>query len=167
MPAILSFALLVFATLLPAAAPARPKAPAAVSDTSVEQSIRARFAKSKISADNFTVRVQGGVAIIEGSTAVIQRKGVATRLAKLGGARAVDNRIRISDAARQKAAESLKKHTSETPKHKSESPKPAAATRPAGPAPAAPAKTATPLPQTLATAPESPAKSIPRAQVKH
>jgi hypothetical protein len=75
----------------------------------LERGIRARFNKSKIRADNFQVRVQGGVATLEGKTKVIQRKGVATRLAKLAGARAVDNRIEIDEAARQKAMENLDK----------------------------------------------------------
>jgi len=40
------------------------------------------------------VHVQGGVATIEGRTGVMQHKGVATRLAKSGGAAAVNNHIR-------------------------------------------------------------------------
>jgi hypothetical protein len=38
---------------------------------------------------------------------VIQHKGVATRLAKGGGAAAVANHIQISEAAREKAAGNL------------------------------------------------------------
>src|SRR5690242_13213742 len=83
-----------------AAAPAR-------SDVEIEKDIRARLAKSKINEDKFQVHVQGGVATLEGSTDVIQHKGVATRLAKTGGAIAVVNKIQISDAARQKAAKNL------------------------------------------------------------
>jgi len=78
-----------------------------LSDAGIEKAIRARFARSRISADNFQVKVQSGVAILEGSTNIIQRKGTATRLAKLAGARAVQNNIRISEAARQKAARQL------------------------------------------------------------
>jgi hypothetical protein len=37
----------------------------------------------------------------------VQHKGVATRLAKTGGALAVNNRVRTSDAARKKAADNL------------------------------------------------------------
>jgi hypothetical protein len=73
----------------------------------LERQIRARFNKSKISVENFQVRVQGGVATIEGRTSVVQRKGTATRLARLAGARAVDNRIEVSEAAKRKAAENL------------------------------------------------------------
>ncbi|MCC6345337.1 MAG: BON domain-containing protein [Bryobacterales bacterium] len=80
---------------------------APVSDAELEKTIRGRFARSKISADNFQVKVESGVAIIEGSTDVIQRKGAATRLARLAGAREVRNNIRISEAARKKAAERL------------------------------------------------------------
>jgi hypothetical protein len=78
-------------------------------DAAVEAAIRAKFAKSKIGADKFTVRVQGGVATLEGQTDIAQHKGVATRLARTGGAVAVDNRIRISEAARAKAAANLEK----------------------------------------------------------
>jgi hypothetical protein len=78
-----------------------------MSDPQVEAAIRAKYAKSKINADKFQVHVQGGVATIEGRTDVIQHKGVATRMAKTGGAVAVNNRIQISDAARSKAAGNL------------------------------------------------------------
>jgi hypothetical protein len=73
------------------------------SDAQIEATIRAKFARSKINAEKFTVHVQGGVATIEGKTNVIQHKGTATRLAKTGGAVAVNNHIEISDAAKQKA----------------------------------------------------------------
>src|SRR4051794_41458485 len=90
----------------PAKAAAAPS-PARSADAKIEADIRARLAKSKINADHFTVRVQGGVATLEGRTDVVQHKGVATRLARSGGATAVNNRIQISDAARQKAANNL------------------------------------------------------------
>ncbi len=76
-------------------------------DRRIEAAIRARFAKSKINADHFQVHVQGGVATVEGRTDIIQRKGVATRLAKAGGATAVVNKIEISEAARERAAANL------------------------------------------------------------
>jgi hypothetical protein len=84
-------------------------APARISDPQLEAAIRAKFAKSKINADKFQVHVQGGVATIEGRTDIIQHKGTATRLARTGGAAAINNRIQISDAARQKAAGNLEK----------------------------------------------------------
>ena len=85
--------------------PAKP----AMSDVRLEAAIRAKFARSKIDADKFQVHVQGGVATIEGRTDITQHKGVATRLAKTGGALAVNNHIQVSDAAREKAAANLEK----------------------------------------------------------
>ena len=79
-------------------------------DTQIERTIRAKFAKSKINAEHFTVSVQNGVATIDGKTNVIQHKGVATRLAKTGGALAVQNHIQVSDEARAKAAAKLAKY---------------------------------------------------------
>lgn len=78
-----------------------------VPDAQIERTIRAKFAKSKINAEHFTVTVQNGVATIEGRTNVIQHKGVATRLARTGGALAVKNNIQISEAAKEKAAAKL------------------------------------------------------------
>lgn len=108
---------LAFASVMltQAATPARPAAstkpkvarPAAVPDSEIERVIRAKFAKSKISADKFTAHVQGGVATITGHTDVIQHKGTATRLAKTAGALAVVNNIEISQAAKDKAAKNL------------------------------------------------------------
>jgi hypothetical protein len=93
----------------PPVAAAKSQKQPAQPDTAIEAAIRAKFAKSKISEDKFQVRVQGGVATIEGRTDVIQHKGVATRLAKTGGALAVNNHIQTSDAAKQKAAANLEK----------------------------------------------------------
>jgi len=86
-----------------------PKATArpAASDVQIETAFRARLAKSKIGADKFQVHVQGGVATLEGRTDVVQHKGAATRMAKAAGAVAVNNRIQISDAAKQKSAANL------------------------------------------------------------
>jgi hypothetical protein len=88
-----------------AAAPARP----VLNDAEIERTIRAKFAKSKISVDKFTVKVQGGVATIEGRSDVVQHKGTATRLAKTGGAVAVVNKIQLSQAAKDKASKNLEK----------------------------------------------------------
>ena len=76
-------------------------------DTQIEAAIRAKLAKSKIGKDGFTVRVQGGVAIWEGVTSVVQHKGSATRMAKTAGAHTVVNNIKVTDAAKQKAADNL------------------------------------------------------------
>ncbi|HUA63556.1 MAG TPA: BON domain-containing protein [Verrucomicrobiae bacterium] len=81
----------------------RPRLP----DAQLEAAIRAKFAKSKLAADKLTVRVQGGVATIEGRTNVVQHKGNATRMAKTAGALAVNNHVVVSDAAKEKAAANL------------------------------------------------------------
>jgi hypothetical protein len=108
---------LVFAGVFPALAdgPVPPKRPQtgvaprapSISDAELERLIRQRIARSKIAADGFHVRVQGGTATLEGKTDVIQHKAVATRLAKAAGAVRVVNHIRPSDAARAKAASNL------------------------------------------------------------
>jgi BON domain len=85
-----------------AAAAARPR----LSDSQLESVIRMKFAKSK-SANTFKVHVQGGVATIEGQTDVVQHKGAATHMAKTAGAVAVNNRVQISETAKQKAAGNL------------------------------------------------------------
>jgi hypothetical protein len=76
-------------------------------DQQIEAAIRAKLSKSKIGKDGFTVRVQGGVAYWDGTTSVVQHKGSATRMAKSAGVKAVVNNIKVSDAAKQKAAENL------------------------------------------------------------
>jgi len=83
--------------------PAKPR----LSDSQLEAAIRAKFAKSKINEDKFTVRVQGGIATIDGKTDVVQHKGVATRMSKTAGALAVNNRVQVSEAAKKKAAGNL------------------------------------------------------------
>ena len=87
------------------AAKSQPK----LTDAQLEAAIRAKFAKSKIHEDKFTVRVQGGVAHIDGKTDVLQHKGVATRMAKTAGAVMVDNRIQVSQEAKDRAAGNLEK----------------------------------------------------------
>jgi len=78
-------------------------------DAELERAIRERLAASKCAAEHFTVRVQGGVATLEGRTDVIQRKGAATRIARTAGARKVNNKIQVSQAARDKASATLTK----------------------------------------------------------
>jgi hypothetical protein len=84
-----------------------PQGVSSAEDKQIEEAIHAKLAKSKVGKDGFTVRVQGGVAFWEGSTSVVQHKGSATRMAKSAGAKSVVNNIKVSDAARQKAAENL------------------------------------------------------------
>jgi hypothetical protein len=92
------------------AAHSRPAKPAPnISDADLERTIRTRFARSKISTNHFEVHVQGGVALIEGRTNVIQHKGTATRIARSSGAREVRNKILISEEARRKARANLEK----------------------------------------------------------
>jgi BON domain len=76
-------------------------------DKEIEAAIKAKLEKSKIGKDGFKVRVQGGVATWEGTTDVLQHKGAATRMAKTAGAKAVVNHIKVSDAAKEKAADNL------------------------------------------------------------
>ena len=76
-------------------------------DQRIESTIKAKLAKSKIGADGFTVRVQGGVAYWDGTTNVVQHKGSATRMAKSAGAKRVVNNIKVSDAAKAQAAGNL------------------------------------------------------------
>ena len=84
-----------------------PTKQARLSDAELEKAIRARFSRSKINANHFEVRVQGGIATINGKTDIIQHKGTATRLAKLAGAAAVNNRVEVSQAARDRANANL------------------------------------------------------------
>jgi len=91
--------------LVPAALPAAGRAPASSathaaadsrpSDSEIEQTIRAKLAKSKIGKDGFQVSVKTGVATWQGHTTVMQHKGAATRMAKTAGAIRVVNNIRI------------------------------------------------------------------------
>jgi hypothetical protein len=91
------------------------KAPAAtthsngarLSDAEIDRNIRTKLAKSKVGKDGFTFSVKSGVVTWEGNTNVIQHKGAATRMARTGGALQVVNNIKISDAARAKAAGNL------------------------------------------------------------
>jgi hypothetical protein len=92
----------------PQARPTVAKKPR-MSDPDLERAIRAKLGKSKIAADKFEVRVQGGIATLDGRTDVVQHKGTATRLAKGAGAVQVVNRIQVSQAAKDKAAANLAK----------------------------------------------------------
>jgi hypothetical protein len=87
--------------------PARQGSKPPLTDAGLENAIRQRFARSKCAEDKFTVRVQGGVATIEGKTSVVQRKAAATRMAKAAGARQVINKVEVSEAARQQASATL------------------------------------------------------------
>ena len=109
------FCALVACAALALGAPASVPKPAAKpaggfsakDDARIEAKIKEKLAKSKIGADHFTVKVQGGVATWDGKTSVIQHKGAATRMAKTAGAVAVVNRIQIDEGARKKAREKM------------------------------------------------------------
>lgn len=90
---------------VPRAGASRP----VLSDAVIEQQIKARFGRSKISADKFQVKVQGGIAYIDGKTDVMQHKGIATRMAKSAGAVQVVNKVQIGQAARDRAVANLDK----------------------------------------------------------
>ena len=90
----------------PAAAP-QTQSHGRLSDAEIDRNIRTKLAKSKIGKDGFTPHVKSGVVTWEGSTNVIQHKGAATRMARTSGALQVVNNIKISDAARAKAAGNL------------------------------------------------------------
>ena len=89
------------------AAPPGAQGTSAQQDKQIEATINTKLAKSKIGKDGFKVHVQGGVATWEGSTSVLQHKGAATRMAKAAGARKVVNNIKVSDQAKQNAADNL------------------------------------------------------------
>lgn len=79
----------------------------AASDAQIDQTLKMKLAKSKIGADHFKYRVQGGVVYWDGKTDVMQHKGAATRMARTAGARAVVNNIQISEAAKARARANL------------------------------------------------------------
>ena len=82
---------------------------APANDVQIQQTIQAKLAKSKIGKDGFRFHVSHGVVTWEGTTNVMQHKGSATRMAKTAGATRVVNNIQVSAAAKQKAAQNLKK----------------------------------------------------------
>ena len=65
---------------------AKPSAKAAagarLSDAEIESDIKARFARSKLASNNFQIKVQAGIATIDGTATVVQHKGIATRMAR-------------------------------------------------------------------------------------
>lgn len=86
---------------------AAPQGFSAQEDKRIEDAIRVKLAKSKIGKDGFTVHVQGGAAIWEGSTSVVQHKGAATRMARTAGVKRVINNIKVSDDAKLAASGNL------------------------------------------------------------
>jgi len=78
-----------------------------LTDAQIEQTLKAKLAKSKMAPNGFTVKVSNGSATIEGKANVIQHKGAMTRMAKTAGATRVVNNIQISDEAKARAREKL------------------------------------------------------------
>lgn len=114
---IVSLLVLFLSLLLPAASfgttttthKTSATAQANASDSQIQQTIQTKLAKSKIGKDGFRFHVAHGVVTWEGSTAVVQHKGSATRMAKAAGATKVVNNIQVSAAAKAKAAQNLRK----------------------------------------------------------
>lgn len=79
------------------------------SDAQIEATIRTKLSKSKIGKDGFRFHVQRGVVTWEGSTAVMQHKGSATRMARAAGAVQVVNNIQVDNSAKSKTSGNLKK----------------------------------------------------------
>jgi hypothetical protein len=70
------------------------------SDSDIEATLHAKLAKSKIGKDGFKFHVSHGVVTWEGSTAIMQHKGSATRMAHAAGAAKVVNNIQVTGGAK-------------------------------------------------------------------
>ena len=92
----------LFAT--PATSPSRSTSAAnrtvTPSDAEIEATLHAKLAKSKIGKDGFKFHVSHGIVTWEGSTAVMQHKGSATRMAHSAGAAKVINNIQVTGGAK-------------------------------------------------------------------
>jgi hypothetical protein len=73
----------------------------AVSDAQLEAKIRTKLTKSKIGKDGFRFHVQRGVVTWDGTTAIGQHKGAATRMARTSGAAQVINNIKVSNTGKE------------------------------------------------------------------
>ncbi|MBL8237310.1 MAG: BON domain-containing protein [Bryobacterales bacterium] len=94
----------------PSAPPAHKRAAAPApkyTDAQIQANIQTRLSKSKIGKNGFKFTTANGITTIEGKANVIQHKGAATRMAKAAGARAVVNKIEISEAAKNAARAKL------------------------------------------------------------
>jgi len=85
-----------------AASPSRSSPGPGLTDLQLEERIREAIGRSKAQIQNFQVRVRNGVAVLEGTANLVQHKALATRLARRAGARQVENRIQLTEAARQR-----------------------------------------------------------------
>jgi hypothetical protein len=73
----------------------------AASDAQLEAALRTKLSKSKIGKDGFRFQVQRGIVTWEGTTAVPQHKGAATRMAHSSGATQVVNNIKVSNGGKE------------------------------------------------------------------
>jgi len=80
---------------------------ASKTDLQLEKGNPGPLCQIKDRREQFSGTVRGGVATLEGRTAVLQHKGTATRLAKSSGARQVVNRIEVAPEARERASANL------------------------------------------------------------
>lgn len=78
---------------------------AADPDALIHRRLQSRLARTTLRHDTVQFRVVGGVATLEGTVRNVQRKGVATRLARESGAAEVVNLLRVDDG---KPAQPLK-----------------------------------------------------------
>jgi hypothetical protein len=69
-----------------------------VTDSQLESTIKTKLAKSKIGKDGLRFKVSKGVVTWEGTTAIPQHKGAATRMARTSGATQVVNNIQVAGA---------------------------------------------------------------------
>ena len=127
--------------------PTQPRNPA---DTQIERTIKNKLLKSKMNSDHFTVSVVKGVATLEGTTNVMQRKGAMTRMAKSSGATSVQNNIHISDAAKNKAVAALAKgRSAPSAPQQASAPAPRPISRPAAAGASGNVSSAPPIPRAI------------------
>jgi osmotically-inducible protein OsmY len=69
-----------------------------LTDSQLETAIKNKLAKSKIGKDGLRFKVSKGVVTWEGTTAIPQHKGAATRMARTSGATQVINNIQVAGA---------------------------------------------------------------------
>lgn len=93
-------------------------------DRAIESDIQKRLEKSVIGKEGFQVQVRAGVAYWTGQTAVPQRKGAATRMAKSAGAAKVVNNIRVTTAKANPPKASQPRTASPTPRSEPPPPPP-------------------------------------------
>ncbi|MEO5925496.1 MAG: BON domain-containing protein [Bryobacteraceae bacterium] len=121
--------MLRFLLLLTIAIGAMAQAPPAT-DAQIEAQIHDRLAKSVVGKDGFTAKVKGGVVYWEGSTAIAQHKGAATRMAKSSGARRVVNNIKVKKASPSAPRPTASVAPAASPSPVAPAPAPAAASPP-------------------------------------